>query len=236
LGDCGRSFEGLAASPHLARFRILAPDLPGYGESIRPVIPTSLEELSGKVATVLEESDIAPVVLLGHSMGGTVVQLLAERNPHLVRALVNVEGNVCLNDCAVSGPVAASSLTSFAGSGFEELLGQVQRAGAEDPGMVRYGESLRLADPATIHRHASELVSLSRPADLAIRLAALPLPTLYIAGSPGGIGPRSLGLLHGAGVNLKILSPAGHCPHLDLPEQFAETVSEFLRQAGITGC
>jgi pimeloyl-ACP methyl ester carboxylesterase len=232
LGDWGRSFEALAASPHLTRFRILAPDLPGYGESPRPVVPTSLEELAEQVAKVLEESDIAPVVLLGHSMGGTLAQLLAERHPRLVSALVNVEGNVSLNDCAMSGPVAASSLTSFAGSGFKELLGQVQRAGPEDPAMVPYGESLRLADPATIHRHASELVALSRPADLARRLAALPLPTLYIAGSPGGMGPRSLDLLCEAGVNLKILSPSGHCPHLDLPGEFAVTVAEFLESTG----
>lgn len=233
LGDCGRTFEGLSTSMRLQGFHFLSPDLPGYGESPRPAKSLSLAETARKVSAALLEGAGTPIVLLGHSMGGTLAQLIAEAQPPCVRAVVNVEGNVCLNDCAWSGPVASASLASFVATGFRELQDQVERAGTGDAGMARYADSLRLSDPAIFHRHATDLVALSRPSDLARRLSALSVPALYIAGSPGGIGPRSLDLLREAGVNTKILSPAGHCPHLDQPDAFAQAISEFLEDVGI---
>lgn len=227
------SFDRLGVLSCFEGFRILAPDLPGYGESPRPAAVHTLDQLADGFAAALAESADDPPVLLGHSLGGTLAQLIAERCPERLRAVVNVEGNTCLNDCAVSGPVATRSLRSFLETGFSELLSQLDEGGREDPETARYAATLRLADPVAVHRHAGDLVALSRPADLPRRLAALPLPALYIAGAPGGAGPRSIELLHAAGVNLQVLSPSGHCPHRDLPEAFAQTVAEFLRGSGI---
>ena len=61
------------------RFRVVAPNLPGYGESTRPPSGPSdvshaaaaIESLAGKVG--------APVVLAGHSFGGTVALRVALR-------------------------------------------------------------------------------------------------------------------------------------------------------------
>lgn len=233
LGDWGRSFERLASFPGFAGYRIFAPDLPGYGESARPAPDLSLPQLAEGLAAALGAAGGGPISLLGHSMGGTLAQLIAERVPDLVGAVVNVEGNTCLNDCAVSGPVAARSLRSFLDSGFSEILSRLDEAGREDPETARYASALRLADPVAVHRHSGDLVALSKPADLPRRFAALAVPTLYIGGSPRGIGPQSLGLLREAGVNLRLLSPAGHCPHRDDPEGFARCVAEFLDRAGM---
>lgn len=233
LGDWGGCFDRIAETQALYGFRILAPDLPGYGESPRPAPALSLEELAEGFSEALAGSPGDAPVLLGHSMGGTLAQRIAERLPERVRALVCVEGNTCLNDCTVSGPVASRSLRSFLETGFSELLSQLDEEGREDTEAARYVEAVRLTDPVAFHRHAGDLVALSRPADLPRRLAALPVPTLYVAGSPGGIGPHSTELLREAGVNLQILSPAGHCPHRDLPEEFARSLTEFLRGAGI---
>jgi pimeloyl-ACP methyl ester carboxylesterase len=233
LGDWGTSFDRLAETPALGGFRILAPDLPGYGHSPRPTPALSLQELAEGFSEALAHPLGEAAVLLGHSMGGTLAQLIAERCPERIRAVVVVEGNTCLNDCSASGPVASRSLRTFLETGFSELLSQLDEGGREDLETARYAASLRLADPVAFHRHAGDLVALSRPADLPRRLAALPIPTLYIAGSPGGIGPLSTDLLRQAGVNLQVLSPAGHCPHRDLPEEFARSLADFLLGAGI---
>ena len=233
LGDSGLSFDRLAASPRLSPFRILAPDLPGYGESPRPAPERSLGQFAEDIAEILAGGQGDPPVLLGHSMGGTLAQLVAEAASDRIRAVVNIEGNICLNDCAWSGPIAARSLRSFLDSGLSEVLSQLDEAGRDDPEMARYATSLRQADPAAIHRHSADLVALSKPADLAQRLARLPVPALYIAGSPGGIGPGSLELLREAGAYLEVLSPSGHCPHRDDPEGVARRVAEFLEGAGV---
>ena len=63
--------------PGLEPYTLVAVDLPGFGAS-PPLRPFTFEAVVERLAGLVEASD-APVVAVGHSMGGTVVALLAER-------------------------------------------------------------------------------------------------------------------------------------------------------------
>lgn len=66
----------------------IALDLPGFGATPPPDRAWGLNEYAGAVRPVLEEMS-RPVVLLGHSFGGSVAVRLAEScGPEFVRALV----------------------------------------------------------------------------------------------------------------------------------------------------
>jgi pimeloyl-ACP methyl ester carboxylesterase len=69
---------------------VLAPDLPGHGRDKTPVSTVSLQMYVDRVCQLLEvQRD--PVVLVGHSMGGTVVATqAAEHQPHKIRTLVYI--------------------------------------------------------------------------------------------------------------------------------------------------
>ena len=54
---------------------------------------------------------------------------------------------------------------------------------------------MMFAMPAMFHRHAHELVEMSRAGTLAPRLAALKVPALFVAGVPDGICAESRALL-----------------------------------------
>lgn len=71
------------------RFRLLAPDLPGWGESERKLdADYGYAAEAGHVAAFLRAVAGGPVVLLGHSMGGGIAALVAARTPALVSHLV----------------------------------------------------------------------------------------------------------------------------------------------------
>jgi len=68
------------------KYRLLIPDLPGWGESERkPDADYGFVAQSVRVAELIQAlSPNRPVVLLGHSMGGGIAALVAARYPQLV--------------------------------------------------------------------------------------------------------------------------------------------------------
>jgi pimeloyl-ACP methyl ester carboxylesterase len=236
LGESGSCFEGVLATPPLVALPTVVPDLPGYGRSPWPIRPEGLADVVEHVAEWMRRRVGAPVVVVGHSMGGVIGVLLAERHPDLVTGLVNIDGNVSPGDCVYSSRAAQVDVGDFTSGGFDRLRQDIRRQGREDPAHAGYWASLRLADPRTFHRHARDLVAMSRAEDLAGRMAGLGCRSLYIAGSPGGACGRSLELLRDADCDVAIIEPSGHWPFLDRPSEVASVISDFTgRCAGDHG-
>lgn len=76
-----------AATYHLildhlsARFRIIAPDLPGFGGSEQPPAPWGVEEYAAFVRHFLEAVGVRPEVVMGHSNGGRILLYLLSETP-----------------------------------------------------------------------------------------------------------------------------------------------------------
>ena len=229
LGESGLCFERIIEHPRLARFACSVVDLPGYGRSGWTDRVGSLQELADRVATWVAASlPSNPPVIIGHSMGGVVALLAAERHPASFRAVVDVEGNKSIADCGFSGRAARMSLEDFVRSGFDAMIRDIYEKGAGDRALRGYHASLRLCDPRAYHAHSLELVEVSKSEQLAQRLAALDLPKIYLAGRPGGASPRALELLHEAGVPTTQIAPSGHWPFWDQPDAFVDALLAFL--------
>lgn len=69
-------------------FRVVAPDLRGYGESARPSGGYDLDTLVGDAAALCRHVSDAPVRVVGHDWGGAITWLLATRHPELVERAV----------------------------------------------------------------------------------------------------------------------------------------------------
>ena len=228
LGESGLCFEQVVCHPRLGPWTRHVVDLPGYGRSAWGE-PISLEGLADHLAAwVREVHPDERVIPIGHSMGGVVALLLAERHPDLLDGVMDVDGNKSLGDCTFSSQAACQSLDRFEHGGFDELRSKVYAAGGRDMAQRGYYASLRLCDPRVFHRHSVELVELSGREDLAIRLASLSLPKLYVAGQPGGACARSMELLREAKVPCVAIAPSGHWPFLDQPDAFVAALAAFV--------
>lgn len=85
----GAAANWLALAPLLLPGRrVLVPELPGHGgSSPLPAAPT-LNAYADRLGLLLEREDFAPVVVVGHSLGGAIALRLAIRRPDSVSALV----------------------------------------------------------------------------------------------------------------------------------------------------
>lgn len=225
LGESSLCFAEIARHRRLSGFRHQLVDLPGYGRSPWPAAPYSLEQAAQELTAWLASAG-EPSVLIGHSMGGVLGQLVAERTS--LTALINVDGNLSSGDCTFSSRAAALSMDDFVRHGFDALRDWVYRGGVDKLPLRGYYASMRLADPRVFHRHSQDLLAYAQPADFAARAAALSIPALYLAGVPDGACAQSRQLLDDAGARWRGLSPAGHWPFLDVPDAFAAAVAEFL--------
>jgi pimeloyl-ACP methyl ester carboxylesterase len=231
LGESSLCFEAIVDHPRLAGFASVAPDLPGYGRTPPRPTPPSLPALADLLAEWLRARGGPPPVVVGHSMGGVLGVLLAERHPGAIAALIDVDGNVSPGDCTYSGRAAAMPRDAFVAHGLDALRAFVAERAADDRAHAGYLRSLAEADAATLHQHAGDLVAFSAPEDGAARRAALAIPVAYVAGVPGGACARSKELLDRAGVTRHDVFPSGHWPFVDQPDAFAEVVAELAAAA-----
>jgi len=76
--------------PELVRagFRVVRPDLRGYGGTDKPRSGYDIETLASDVASLIRSVGAGPVVLVGHDWGGAIGWLVASRYPELLSRLV----------------------------------------------------------------------------------------------------------------------------------------------------
>ncbi|HEU4613133.1 MAG TPA: alpha/beta hydrolase [Kofleriaceae bacterium] len=110
------------------------------------------------------------------------------------------------------------------------MRAQVYADGNARPELRTYHAAMCFASPAMFHRHARELVELSTGGTLGPRLAALHVPTLFVAGVPDGICAESRALLDQLRVRWLGIEPAGHWVYLDQLDRFAAAVRDFVEQ------
>ncbi|MBN1879080.1 alpha/beta hydrolase [bacterium] len=233
LGESGLCFEQTMASisndPLLSGWNQLAPDLPGYGKSLPPSIPLNLSELAALIPDWCSPFIQSPVIILGHSMGGVIGQLMAEESDGMIAGFINVEGNLSTGDCVFSGKAAAYSPDEFEMTGFDLLKDSVYRNGLKFFAQRGYYASMRFAWASQFHLNSQNLLDFSATADAADRFAKLHLPKLYITGQPSGICAESMAALTATASPVAVIRDAGHWPFIDQPIDFLNHVTRFFR-------
>jgi pimeloyl-ACP methyl ester carboxylesterase len=215
-GDAATAWSDLV--PRLEPRRDLLPDLLGHGHSDAPsAFGYTLAEHADTLAAVLDHAVEGPVDVVGHSMGGAIAIVLADRRPDLVSSLLLVEPNLDpgLADRSVPGSrgMASYDEAEWLASGYEAFLRI-----AED----QWVPTLRTTDPLALHRSAVGLVRGTRPTMRRL-LTAMTIPRTHVAGDRG-IADDEAGL-EAAGVRCVTVPDAGHVVMVDNPEGFVAAVS-----------
>ena len=69
-------------------FRVITPDLPGFGKSNKAESHNSIESIANLILDCLKEKKIDKFYLLGHSMGGMIVQEMAKISGNQIIKLI----------------------------------------------------------------------------------------------------------------------------------------------------
>ena len=89
------------------KYRVIAPDMPGFGESEEPDEPWNVDSYVDFILEFLKDFNISKLILLGHSFGGRVIIKLCSR------ALPFEVTKVILVDSAGVKPASRNRACSF---------------------------------------------------------------------------------------------------------------------------
>jgi pimeloyl-ACP methyl ester carboxylesterase len=235
-----RSFEDLIEDL-AARYHVIAPDLPGFGESEKPSparYAYGIEAHAESVADLIAAFGVGRASVLGHGMGGAVALTLAAEHRELVQRVV-VEDAL-----AYPGPTSfMARLPLFpvvGGFAFKQLYGRAifrslfrdemyAPGGAPPLERVDWHYDAFNSPSARESAHAVMRATLdTRP--VIARLPRIAVPTLVLWGREDRIYPVQTALRLARqipGAKLEIMD-AGHVPHEERPREFLALLTEFL--------
>ncbi|TDW99809.1 alpha/beta fold hydrolase [Dinghuibacter silviterrae] len=222
------------------RYRLILPDLRGYGESEGEGTRNMLDEMALDLAHLLDELRIDRVVLCGLSMGGQIALDFYRMFPGRVRALV-------IADSDAKGETAESRQKRLLSADFMERVGMRQYT---DEHIHEFIASASLRNE-TVYRHLYDMMTGTRVSaavaahrgraerrDHLDALGSIAVPTLLVVGSEDLFTPESVMEVMRKripGARLVCIPGAGHLPNMETPAAFNEALDAFLTNIKTTG-
>lgn len=222
-------FANVAA---LARnFRVIAPDLVGWGAGSRLQQGYSFARLVDFVRELQDCLGISRSHIVGHSMGGWVASLFAYESPQRVDRLVLVGAGG-----AATRPL--STMTEFEPPALDQVRAMLAARSelAEEP-LQRWAEySLsKVQDPEAVASYRRILAHMTDPETRTLhnmlrRYPHIGADTLVVWGGADQINAVELGVQVARSIpcaELTVLD-CGHFPHTERPAEFNQRVLAFL--------
>jgi 3-oxoadipate enol-lactonase len=224
------SFDAVA--PKLSQsFRLIVPELPGFGRS--QAVSGGLADIADRMAEAMRDAALGEdAVVLGNGYGGFVALQMAIRNPDIATRLILADSGAAFS---ASGREAFRNMAAAAkANGLAAITDVAMRRlfapefQAQNPALMRERrEAFLKTDPQVFRAACAQLAEL----DLRGELAKVKIPVLVVVGerdeaTPPPMSQELAALLPDA--RLKIIPGCAHVPQLQSPKLFLEAISDFL--------
>ncbi len=223
------------------KFRVITPDLRGFGGSALGAGDSSLELFADDVHALLTELKLGRVVLAGLSMGGYVAFAFYRKYPSAVRALILADTRAQADsEEGRQGRLETAALAEREGAAsvverlLPKLLGDTTLEG--NPEVVSQVRAMMLAaSPVSLARAMRAMAA--RPDSLEL-LSRIRCPTLVLVGKEDKLSPPAEAQKMAGSIpqaRFQIIPAAGHLSNLEQPAQFNAVLQDFLSQLPAQG-
>jgi pimeloyl-ACP methyl ester carboxylesterase len=250
-GMAGSSETWRAVIPQLSRkYRVVAPDLLGHGQSAKPRGDYSLGAFAVWLRDLLDELGISRATVIGQSLGGGVAMQFVYQHPDYCERLVLISSGGLGPDVGwtlrlLSAPGAEFILPAIAPrpvlTAGNKLRSWISATGIQSPrGAEIWRAYSSLSDAETRQAFLRTLRSVVDPRGQAVSALnrlylTSELPTMVIWGDQDRIIPVEHGYaLHEArpGSRLEVLEGVGHFPHVERPSEVVDLIDDFINSTG----
>ena len=222
-------------------FRVIAFDNRGVGQSDKPAGPYAASMLAKDTIGLLDALGIDKAVVMGHSMGGFIAQAMALEYPERVSKLILASTNfggprhvpVTPEAMAVLSDVKSDPLTRLRNG---IVISTAPGFADREPELIQEWLDWRVANPLDMAGYQAQMgIGLALMAEAAAfenKLPNVSAPTLILFGAHDKVvPPANADLLTKQipGSQTRILPDAGHFFPLEIPEEAAQVIIEFVK-------
>ncbi|MEM9331956.1 MAG: alpha/beta hydrolase [Pseudomonadota bacterium] len=209
---------------------IIAPDLPGFASNAHQTAPDTIEGFARFVFKELDKQNVDRITLLGHSMGGMIVQEMVALEPHRIDRLI-LYGTASSGDLPERFETFETSKKRIQNDGVSASARRISATWFLDQHRAKqYETCAAIAEQSSKQATMAGLDAMkswSRTANL----QSIECPTLIIWGEFDRTyhWPQIEKLWKAIPeVSLAVLPGCSHAAHLEKPNLFNAVLSDFL--------
>jgi pimeloyl-ACP methyl ester carboxylesterase len=252
LGDEADTWRSVI-QPLSVHFRVIAPDLPGFGRSSRPRRRLTPRYLAGVLVELMASLRLTAVTGVGSSLGALLLQLAAAREPALFRRLLLEDGGLGMEGKlppalllmllpglgelryrGFSGNPAAAYMSLRPYYADLDGMPESEREFLRQRVIARVAsDTQRWAYLSALRGYVGWLSLFGRSAQR--RCRRLDLPLLRVWGAQDRIVPAPVAKDADGrerGPELVVIDGAGHLPHQEKPREFTRIALGFAGARG----
>jgi pimeloyl-ACP methyl ester carboxylesterase len=212
-------------------FRVITPDLPGFGKSNKAKSHNSISLMANTILDCLKEKQLTKFNLLGHSMGGMIVQEIAKIAGEKVRKLI-CYGTGPIGDIPGRFETIDESREKLHKIGLEKTAHRIAKTWFVEQDRAKYFYlCLNIGKEASLEAADNALVAMKNWRGIE-NLKNINNKTLIIWGDQDKA--YNLNQIETLNKNipnskLKILKGYSHNVHLEIPDEFNKYIDDFLK-------
>jgi pimeloyl-ACP methyl ester carboxylesterase len=211
-----------------AGYRVIAPDLVGYGESEAPAhLRIDMASQAGWMLALLDRLGLSRVSVIAHDVGTAAAQLMVIEAPRRVRGLALLDG-VLGDNWAIE---AVSSIQVWDPANAHKLFPVLRRRLGKSEALIEMLKAYQGERGGLCLIRAARDLDPRQTAAIGERLSTAAVPAAVLWGehddflSIEGVGQALAKLLGTALIRL----PGGHFTPLDCPAEVADALCVFLK-------
>lgn len=214
-----------------ATYHVVAPVLPGYGESEGEDALSNMLEFTLHQFDVMQEMGLDSPIVVGHSMGGMIGAEMAAINTHAIKRLALIcPAGLWIDDVEIPDLFALLPYEMPALLFHDAEAGAAMMTGGGDPNdpdfLVNY-----MVNRAKTLGQASKILFPIPDRGLADRLYRITAKTEIIWGASDGLIPAAYGKAFNEGIAGSHLTVVEEASHMVLYEQTASVLEAIARVA-----
>lgn len=215
-------------------YRLIIPDLRGYGETSASDDKVLLDEMALDLAHLLDELLIKEAIFCGVSMGGQIILDFYRLFPHRVKALIIADSDARSESkesyqkrMLLAETLIADGMKKYTDEHIDQYIGSKTK----ERNSEMYRHLYEMMSTTNAQAAAAAQKGRAHRRDHLPILSSLDIPVLIIVGAEDYFTPLPVAEMMSKnipGAQLVIIEEAGHLPGMESPQSFNMAVEKFL--------